>query len=379
MLLYNLIRDPAEYEQWLMRYSSGIIFRLGFGKVMKQNDPLRDRIFSIVHNVERVASPGAYLVDTFPILMHLPDWLAPFKRELKQLHAKELNLFRGLMDDVREDLTAGTAPECWEKTYLDRKDTYTLTDDQGAYVVGTLFEAGAGTTAAAMMSLILAMVQHPEEFEKLQDQVDLVVGKDRMPQFDDLPNLPRVRAVVKETLRWRPVTAGGLPHLCTKDDIYRMDPNGESLFIPKNTNIHPNQWAIHREEALYPDPESFRPERWLEFGWPTYREPLSQFPNIQNFSGFGFGRRICPGMHIAERSLNILTARIAWACYVGKKTGPDGQIIDVPLYDYCSGFNVQPNKFAFDLRVRSPEKMKIVEQAREGALANDPLKAGRRL
>lgn len=70
----------------------------------------------------------------------------------------------------------------------------------------TLFEAGAGTTAALMMSWVLCMVLHPEEYKKLQDEIDSVVYSKRLPEFEDLPKLPRVRAVVKETLRWRPVS-----------------------------------------------------------------------------------------------------------------------------------------------------------------------------
>lgn len=352
-----------------MRYSSGLIFRLGFGKVMKDNnDPLLKRLFVELHHVERVASPGAYLVDTFPFLMNLPDWLAPFKRELKGLHVEELDIMRGLLLDVKREMEAGKAPDCWEKTFIERMNEYGLTEDQGAYVVGTLFEAGAGTTAAAMMSWVLAMVHNPNELKILQKQIDEVVGDSRLPEFDDIPDLPRVRAVAKETLRWRPVTAGGLPHQSTKDDVY----NG--VFVPAGTNVHPNQWAIHREEALYPDPETFLPDRWLEPSYPTYREPLTQYPNIANYSAFGFGRRICPGMHIAERSLNILVARVAWACDISKKIGKDGNEVEVPLYDYVEGFNVQPNWFAFDLKVRNEERWNLVQRAYEMEMENDPLK-----
>jgi cytochrome P450 len=62
------------------------------------------------------------------------------------------------------------------------------------------------------------------------------------------------------------------------------------MYIPAGTNIHPNQWAIHRDPSLYPDPEIFKPNRWLEAKYPTFREPLTQFPNITNYSSFGFGR-----------------------------------------------------------------------------------------
>ena len=201
-----------------------------------------------------------------------------------------------------------------------------------------------------MMSLMLALTLHPTELKKLQAEIDEVVGDSRLPGFDDMSRLPRVRAVVKEVLRWRPVTAGGLPHMSTNDDTYDMD--GKKYFIPAGTNIHPNQWAIHRDESIYPDPESFRPERWLEPEWPTYREPLDTFPNLQHFSAFGFGRRICPGMHIAERSLYLLTARVAWVCDWKKKIGKDGKEITPPSYDYVEGFNVQPKWFPFDLEVR---------------------------
>jgi cytochrome P450 len=370
-MLHDLVNKPEEYEEWFMRYSSGLIFRIGFGKVMGNSNQMMKRIFGVVHSVERVASPGSYLVDTFPLLMYLPDWLAPFKRELKSLHAEELDVMRTLLNDTRVAIKNGSAPECWEKTYLDHQDNYRLSEDEGAYVVGTLFEAGAGTTAAAMMSLMLALILHPEELRKLQAEIDEVVGELRLPGFDDMARLPRVRAVVKEVLRWRPVTAGGVPHMSTSDDIYDVD--GQKYFIPAGTCIHANQWAIHRDETLYPDPESFRPERWLEPKWPTYREPLDTFPNLQHFSAFGFGRRICPGMHIAERSLYLLTARVAWACDWSKKTGADGKEITPPAYDYVEGFNVQPKWFPFDLKVRDLNKLKIIEEAKKQAESNDPL------
>jgi hypothetical protein len=367
-MISDLIKEPKEYERWFERYSSGLIFRLAFGKTVKTgNEDLVRQILEIVHTVERVASPGAYLVDAFPSLMYLPRFLAPFKRELGALHERELILFRRLVEDVREEMKTGQAPESWERTFIERQEQLDLTTDEGAYVVGTLFEAGSGTTAAAMMSFLLAMVHHPPWLRKIQAEVDSVCGSARLPDFDDIPNLPTIRAVVKETLRWRPVTAGGVPHLLVQDDVY----NG--FFIPAGTNVHANQWAIHRDPDLYPDPESFNPDRWLDPKFPTYKEPLSTYPNLHNYSAFGFGRRICPGQNIAERSLNILTSRIAWACDLAKAKDAAGKEIAVPLYDYTAGFNVQPKPFPFELRVRSPERLKVVEQELDGVMREDPL------
>ena len=82
-------------------------------------------------------------------------------------------------------------------------------------------------------------------------------------------------------------------------------------------------------------------------------------------------------MHIAERSLNLLVARIAWACEMRKKVGGDGVEVEVPLYDYTSGFNVEPKHFAFDLEARSQERWNVVREAYEWEMERDPLKERR--
>ena len=199
----DLLREPDKYETWFERYSAGLILRLAYSKpVVTGKESFVRRILAVVHTVERVASPGAYLVDTFPILMKLPTFLAPFKREGQRLHDEEISLFRDLL---REGVESDSDNFCtkWDAN----REAYDISDDHVAYAIGTMFEAGAGTTGAAMMSFILAMTLHPKEYALLQKEVDAVVRPDRVPSFSDIPRLPRVRAVAKEVLRWRPVTA----------------------------------------------------------------------------------------------------------------------------------------------------------------------------
>jgi cytochrome P450 len=148
----------------------------------------------------------------------------------------------------------------------------------------------------------------------------------------------------------------------TKDDGY------EGYHIPKGSFVHGNQWAIHRDEKLYPDPDVFNPDRYLNPQYPTYKEPLEQNPNIKRFSAFGFGRRICPGLETADRSLFIQIATLAWACDISKKIGSDGKEIPVPWYDYTEGSNVMPKPFEFELKPRSDERARMVE---EGANVNE--------
>ena len=208
-LLHDLLNTPERYERHFERYATGLIFRLAYGKVVESGDEsyVRD-IVEVNHTVERVGSPGAYLVDSIPALMYLPEWLAPFKQEAKVLHERELALFRSLLYDVKSKMDEGRAPQCFSKTFWENLQEFDLTIDQGAYVIGTLFEAGSGTTSAAMMSFCLCMCLHPEWQNKGAKEVAEVCG-DRMPEFDDIPQLPLSRAIIKEVMRWRPVTAGG--------------------------------------------------------------------------------------------------------------------------------------------------------------------------
>lgn len=356
-LLFRLLRNPAAYQEIFEQYSGGLIFRIGYGKeLVTGKEPQLLRILQVNHNLERIASPGAYLVDTIPALKYLPSCVAPFKREAARLHAEEYSLFHELLEDVRQAVQQGNAPPSFARQFVLEQEKFSLSDDEGAYVLGTLFEAGSGTTAAAMMSFCLAMTLYPEWQDLACKEIDDVCGE-QIPTFRNIPQLPMVRAVIKEVLRWRPVTAGGVPHQLTRDDVY----NG--FFLPRGSVVHANQWAIHREPALYPNPEQYLPERWLSPEYPTYKEPLSQFPNLSNFSSFGFGRRICPGQNIAERSLYILTARILWAGHFSKKTDASGREISVPDYDYISGFNTQPKPFSFDYKARSASRKRSIDTA----------------
>lgn len=223
----------------MQRFSAGFSIRVGFGKAAETGqEPYILTLIDILRELERCASPGAYLVDSLPMLMYLPEWLAPFKKEGRRLQERERKFYLELQSEVQDQIAKGIAPPSFSRTFLENQDKYNLTYIEGAHVLGSMYEAGAGTVAAAVLSAILAMCHYPEWLRKMQDEVDRVVGGNRMPNFDDIPNLPLVRAFYKETLRWRPVTAGGVPHRLMKDDVY------EGYFIPEGANVHGNIWCV---------------------------------------------------------------------------------------------------------------------------------------
>ena len=295
---------------------------------------------------------GAYLVDILPSLMYLPFFLAPLKREAARLHAEELDLFRSQQADARKRLANHdpTAADTFMVKFLNGDPaSYNLSEDGAAYIIGTLFEARGRHYRCGSNVVLLAMTLHPDAFAKLQAELDTVVGPDRPPGFADIEALRAFATTIKETLHWRPVTAGGVQHLLVRDDVYDLtDPSGKSktsYMIRASTNIDVSQWAIYREEALCTDPESFCPKCWLEPSWSTYQEPLSMYPNLLNFGTFGFGRWICLGRNVAERSLNI---GIVLGCEIKRKDGRSAG-----EYDDTTWFDVQPKNFAVELELRA--------------------------
>jgi cytochrome P450 len=213
-LVCDLVKDPTKYNFLFERYSTIVSLRQGFGKTVDrgpQEDSHARKIMSLMHVIEKVGSPYAYMVDVLPILLRVPDWLAPFKQEGKILHEQESSYFLGLLADARKFKEEGQPedPPSFACSYLDKPEYWNLSNFEAAYTIGTLYGGGSGTTSSSMQTYCLAMCHYPEWQNSLQEEIDQVVGNERIPRFDDMPHLHTIRAVIKEILRWRPVVTGG--------------------------------------------------------------------------------------------------------------------------------------------------------------------------
>lgn len=100
----------------------------------------------------------------------------------------------------------------------------------------------------------------PHILTRAQEAVDSVVGPHRLPTFGDLPKIPYITALIRESFRWRTVAPVAIPHAVVQDDMY------EGYFIPKGTTVFALSHHIHQDEELYPNPGEFRPERFLDEG-----------------------------------------------------------------------------------------------------------------
>ncbi|KAF2003838.1 cytochrome P450 [Amniculicola lignicola CBS 123094] len=311
-MLVELLDEPYRYNHAMESFISRVTCRLAWGH-SNASDELKQRARELLIGV----SPTGALGNKLPFLMALPDWLVPPKAWERRRAATERKFFEIMQGEVEADLRDKKAPQSWMRTYLEHRGKWGFQYEQeGAYAVGMHGIAGALTIAAPMQTFCLAMCYYPQYLPMLQEEVDRVCG-DRLPVAEDRPNLPFLRAVIRESLRWRPPVPTGIPHYLTEDDEY----NG--YHIPKGSVMHPLEWAIARDPTMFPDPEAFNPLRWVTPGFPTYQEPLTQYPTIINSTQFGYGRRVCQGQTVADEDLLIGIGSIAWMFNLTKHTTND--------------------------------------------------------
>lgn len=124
---------------------------------------------------------------------------------------------------------------------------------------------------------------------------------------------------------------------------------------------------------MYPEPEVFNPDRWLSKEYPTYREPLTQHPNLNGYSQFGFGRRTCQGIPIVEQDLFLTMGGMAWAFDIRKRRDAEtGEEIPVHWNSFTPLLIAKPVKFLFEAVPRGGDsKLKTLRTMWEASKEED--------
>ncbi|KAF8314213.1 cytochrome P450 [Clavulina sp. PMI_390] len=328
-----------------------IFLQSTYGMATEDDDPF---LLHAIHSTN-IASfgmlPAKHLVNSFPILQHLPPWV-PF-----QTWRIEAERSRPALDHMRnaawkhttEAIANGTAEESF---------AYGLTREQNStnehhlkFTALTNLIAGAETTNGVCRVFILAMLLHPDIQRKAQKELDQVFGHE-LPSLNNInqKDLPYFDAVLKEVFRWRPVAPLSIPTVPTKDDIY------EGYMIPHDSIVVQNTWALSRDERMYIDAESFDPDRWL----------VANPPIDPRLWTFGIGRRVCPGMPYAELVYTILFMTLLATVDIVPAHDEDGQRIFVDSSAPTTGrVACIPTEFSYSLRPRSDAAVALLREATE--------------
>jgi cytochrome P450 len=174
-----------------------------------------------------------------------------------------------------------------------------MTDVQLRDELVTLFTAGHETTANALTFTFHLLAQHPAAAARLYAEVDAALPAGRDPTTDDLDRLPFARAVVAESMRLYP-PAWTLMREATAD----VTIGPKAVPLAAGGVVVMSQWIVHRDPRLWPSPETFDPDRWLDPAAKDARPKYAYFP-------FGGGPRNCIGESFAWTEAILLLVTLA--------------------------------------------------------------------
>ncbi|PFH47243.1 hypothetical protein AMATHDRAFT_87834 [Amanita thiersii Skay4041] len=293
--LRRLHKTPEELRRHIRLTFGAVILDVIYGiRIADNNDPYITIAEEAVAGAAEAANPGAFLVDLIPALKYIPDWFpgasfkrfaARYKKLTRIILHKPFNYVKAcLADGIPNTSVAANLLESLPPVNDPKREEE---------------ETVARNTGSAMEIFFLAIALFPEVQKRAQAELDNVVGRDRLPSFDDLRSLHYINALARETMRWLLVVPLGVSHMASEDDEY------DGYRIPKGTVVLGNAWAILHDPEMFPNPHKFKPERFLKDGKFNLNGVLDPHD-----VAFGFGRRICPGRHLSNNSLLITVASV---------------------------------------------------------------------
>ncbi|KAF9894890.1 hypothetical protein FE257_004512 [Aspergillus nanangensis] len=280
------------------------------------------------------------LTDNIPGARCLSTLISKCRTSGKPFFDRILHIFNRVFDSANARETWN-----WTRSMMNNRDSNSLSWEQRCFGLGELWVGVSVTTSVALLVFTQLSILSPQKYLNLQEEIDSFVKADRIPSASDLDKMVYLKAFVSEMLRMESFVPLGFMRVVDQDDEYM------GYRIPKGTIIFPNTWCLDHDESLFPHPEDFVPERWL--GNPDL--PLA---------AFGFGRRICPGRHLAYRSLHLTIARIVW----GYDLVPPQKATPASKYE---GFFLSTDGFTGVFKPRSEQHKALIEKEWKSAAENE--------
>ncbi|PFH47986.1 hypothetical protein AMATHDRAFT_6246 [Amanita thiersii Skay4041] len=337
-----------------LRYMAGeTVMSIAYGlDILPENDPYIELSEKGVFPLMIAAVPGAFLVDTMPILKYVPEWFpgAGFKKKAREWKRLALEMVNEPYNVAKKNMESGHYKPSFVSDSLSKVKDDSDSEWQELLIkstAGTMYAAASDTTVTAVTNCILGLLAHPEVLKKAQVEIDSVIPFGDLPTFAEEFNLPYITAIVMETLRWREVVPFAVPHLLIEDDVY----NGYRL--PKGSLIIPNAWAMLHNEQVYPEPFEFKPDRFMKDG------KINKDVRDPAHAVWGFGRRICPGRYMSFSAIWISIASIIAAFDITKAVDENGNVIE-PNQEFIPGLVCIPKPYKCSIKPRSKKHLETI-------------------
>ncbi|XP_062117611.1 3,9-dihydroxypterocarpan 6A-monooxygenase-like [Humulus lupulus] len=299
--------EKVDVGAQLMGLTNNIVSRMALKQKCAKND---DDAYEMRHVINEMSDLGGKLnVQDFIWFCKKFD-LQGFGKRLKEVRDRYDRLMgkiieehveakRKRKEDTNDEEVNKDILDMLLDEYEDEKSKIKLTKENIRAYIMNIFGGGTETQSVTMEWAISELMTHPTAMGKARKEIEEVVGNKRIVEETDLPNLPYIRAIIKETLRLHPggaFTARESSKDCTIGGYH----------VPANTRLFVNTWAINRDPAHWDDPHRFIPERFM------MEEKKDVDVRGQHFEliPFGSGKRGCPGVNLALLTIPTTVAAL---------------------------------------------------------------------
>ncbi|KAI0729067.1 cytochrome P450 [Fomitopsis betulina] len=297
--LPRMVRNPKGIVDEIYKTVAGTTLMIVYGYDLPESDnTFVDVLRTTMPQFSTGFMPGAHLVDVLPILQYVPSWVPGMQwkkqattwkhdlnaqLELPYQYAKQ-EIAKGSTFPSFVSLCLGPSPDAEREELV----------KGGA---ASLYLGAVDSTTSAVTSFLHAMARYPHIQKRAQQEIDRAVGTERLPLLQDRPQLPFVDAIMSEVLRWKHAVPLGMPHRLQQDDVH------DGYYLREGTVVVANIWQMLHDPETYSQPETFNPDRFIA----SEKSPAEMDPRKIIW---GFGRRSCPGLFLADTCMFLAVVQI---------------------------------------------------------------------
>ncbi|EXM15828.1 hypothetical protein RAB80_003813 [Fusarium oxysporum f. sp. vasinfectum] len=358
-LIRDFMVDPDHFEHHAHRYANSFIMSTTYGiRTPSHNTAHLVAINKITEHTASLIVPGVLPpVDIFPILKLVPErFLGNWRTLCIDLGEATDKLYTSILQAVIERRKIKGPRDTFTDKALDLEE-HEFSFHQLMYLTGSILDAGTDTTAATLMNMIQLVCIYPGVLTRAHAEIDMVVSEERTPAWDDFPKLPFINQLIKETHRLRTVSPITFPHKLLEDILI------DGKLLPKGATIISNVTGLHEDGNKFEHPGEFNADHYA--GMTKLAQSYANIgdENKRDHYSYGFGRRICSGMQLAERSLYTTFAKVLWAFDISSAVDEQGRPISMNIdrmTGYTDGTIVAPKDFRARMKVRSERRRETI-------------------
>ncbi|KAI9300742.1 cytochrome P450 [Cunninghamella echinulata] len=298
-------------------------------------DPTFQQITEMLHIQNKNAAAMQYVGSFIPWLGWL-DVITGKKRKLRYLNHKYRDtIFPALVDESRAH-----GKECMVNRLYSLQDEYHLDDDDILVTMSDLIVAGSDTVYVTLLWACAIFANHPEVQKKICNEVDQFLKTyQRYPTFGEYTQFPYLMSSLKECMRYRSTVPFTAPHMVTGDFDY------QGYQFTKGDILLADIYTLNKTSSVYQDHDTFIPDRYID-DQKTMTASANGSVQLRDHYNFGYGRRICPGIYLAETEMFNIWVRIFARFTIESAIDEQGNNIKPNIEDIVdSGIVLEPENY----------------------------------